>query len=58
MTQPMTMPDLIRLPNGEKAVGTFSDQEMQGRLDRLRGAMSQHNIDVALFTSYHNVNYY
>jgi len=54
----MNMPDLIDIPNGDKAVSTFSAQEMQGRLDRLRGAMSENNIDIALFTSYHNVNYY
>ena len=44
--------------NGEKAKGTFSDGEMQRRLDAIRAHMAQGGIDAALFTSYHNINYY
>ena len=44
--------------NGEKAKGTFSDAEMQRRLDAIRAHMAQDGIDAALFTSYHNINYY
>ena len=44
--------------NGEKAVPTFSDAEMQRRLDDIRGYMAKENIDAALFTSYHCINYY
>tara|TARA_Y100000780_G_scaffold130076_1_gene117021 strand:- start:1549 stop:1830 length:282 start_codon:yes stop_codon:yes gene_type:complete len=52
------LPDLKQIPNGEKVRGTFSDAEMQGRLDRLRAVMAERGIDAALFTSIHNVNYY
>lgn len=54
----MEMPDLIEIKNGERARGTFSAAEMGGRLARLREMMSEQGIDVALFTSYHNINYY
>ena len=33
--------------NGEKAVPTFSDSEMQRRLDAIRGHMAQAGIDAA-----------
>ena len=33
-------------------------QEMQRRLDNLRGLMVESSIDTALLTSYHNINYY
>lgn len=44
--------------NGRKVTPTFSDGEMQRRLDAVRGHMSKNGIDAALFTSYHNINYY
>ncbi|AUH34218.1 aminopeptidase P family protein [Paracoccus tegillarcae] len=44
--------------NGDKAKATFSDAEMQRRLDGIRTYMSKAGIDAALFTSYHCVNYY
>jgi creatinase len=44
--------------NGEKAVPTFSDAEMQRRLNAIRGHMASNGIDAALFTSYHCINYY
>jgi creatinase len=44
--------------NGEKAPATFSDAEMQRRLDGIRGYMAKVGIDAALFSSYHCVNYY
>src|SRR5690606_9130949 len=44
--------------NGEPAKPTFSRSEMQRRVDAIRGHMAQAGIDAALFTSYHNVNYY
>jgi len=44
--------------NGEKAVATFSDAEMTRRLTRLREAMAEQRLDAAIFTSYHNINYY
>jgi creatinase len=44
--------------NGEKAVPTFSNAEMQRRLDAIRGHMAGAGIDAVLFTSYHCINYY
>ena len=44
--------------NGAKAPPTFSAAEMQRRLDAVRRVMSEGGIDAALFTSYHNINYY
>ena len=44
--------------NGPKATPTFSAAEMQRRLDAIRGVMAAAGIDAALFTSYHNINYY
>ena len=44
--------------NGKKAKGTFSDAEMRRRLDDIRKYMAANKIDAALFTSYHNINYY
>ena len=44
--------------NGRKAKGTFSAAEMQRRLDAIRKHMADNCVDAALFTSYHNINYY
>lgn len=44
--------------NGAPVRPTFTDAEMQRRLDALRAAMAGREIDAALFTSYHNINYY
>lgn len=44
--------------NGDKAKPTFSAGEMQRRQDALRGWMAKNDVDAALFTSYHNINYY
>ena len=52
------LPDLKKIPNGEKVKGTFSETEMQNRLDSLRTVMSDIGIDSVLFTSIHNINYY
>lgn len=57
----MSFAELERLKyirNGEKAQLTFSDAEMERRLSGLRTIMAKNNIDVALFTSYHNIKYY
>ncbi len=48
----------LTIRNGDKVRGTFSDAEMAGRLAKLRTAMAEMRIDCALFTSYHNINYY
>jgi creatinase len=54
----MTLPSLINIPNGDHVSGTFSAQEMQRRLDDLRGLMDHQHIDSVLMTSYHNIDYY
>ncbi len=54
----MTLPSLINIDNGQRAVATFSDQEMQQRLTSLRGLMATQDIGSVLMTSYHNINYY
>ncbi len=51
-------PQFIDFMNGEKAKPTFSKREMENRLSKLRACMTEHNLDVALFTSIHNINYY
>lgn len=54
----MERPDILVIRNGERAQPTFSEAEMSARLKRLRAHMADRAIDVALFTSYHNINYY
>lgn len=54
----MEMPSLIEIQNGNPAHSTFSEGEMNSRLAKLRREMGRRNIDVVLFTSYHNINYY
>lgn len=44
--------------NGAQVQPTFSAAEMQRRLDGIRKAMADQGVDAALFTSYHNINYY
>jgi creatinase len=44
--------------NGEKVKATFSPSEMRRRQDAIRAHMAEADIDAALFTSYHNINYY
>ena len=51
-------PQLINFKNGEKVQPTFSAKEMNNRVARLRSRMAESDIDVALFTSIHNINYY
>ncbi len=52
------MDRLKTIRNGAKAAPTFSDAEMAGRLERLRQQMAAADIEAALLTSYHNVNYF
>ncbi|SDL49714.1 creatinase [Modicisalibacter muralis] len=54
----MQLPSLIEIPNGEKVTPTFSDREMQARLDKLRSYMAVESVDAVIFTSYHNINYF
>lgn len=43
--------------NGQKARPTFSDAEMGRRQNAIRAWLAEHEVDAALFTSYHNINY-
>jgi len=52
------LPSLITIDNGERAIATFSTDEMNNRQQRLRGLMQQQQIDTVLMSSYHNINYY
>ena len=51
-------PRLLSLPNGEKATPTFSREEMDRRLSKLRSWMREASVDACVFTSIHNVNYF
>ena len=44
--------------NGPRARPTFSPAEMERRLGAIRAVMAEANVDAALFTSFHNINYY
>lgn len=52
------MENLITIENGERGPHTFSDAEYEARISALRSLMSTENLDAAVFTSYHNINYY
>ncbi|WP_020682793.1 M24 family metallopeptidase [Marinobacterium rhizophilum] len=54
----LTMPQTLQLANGDKARPTFSQAELQSRLDKLRCYMAENDVQAVLFTSYHNINYY
>ena len=44
--------------NGAPVTPTFPATEMERRLSAIRARMAEAQIDAALFTSYHNINYY
>ena len=52
------MEQLITIKNGNKQNSVFSPEEIQNRLSNLRSNMETENIDIILFTSIHNINYY
>src|SRR5699024_3155486 len=52
------MQRLKEIHNGERVVGTFSDEEMRRRVTELRKVMTDNGVDAVVFTSYHNINYY
>lgn len=54
----MQMPKTLKIRNGDKVQPTFSAQEYAARHARLRAYMAEQDIEAAIFTSYHNVNYY
>ena len=51
-------PKLIDCRQGEKVIPTFTQQEMQRRVDKLRAYMTEQKIEACVFTSHHNVNYF
>ena len=55
---PTTLPNLLEFENGAKSPPTFPAAEMENRLATLRRSMEAQGVDVVLFTSYHNINYY
>ena len=52
------MKQLLSIQNGRKQAPIFSAAEMENRLAKLRTQMAAENIDVVIFTSIHNINYY
>jgi creatinase len=52
------MDNLKQIRNGGKVRPTFSEAEMVRRLKALRDHMAAEDIEAALFTSYHNINYF
>ena len=53
-----TLERLQTMHNGDRVTPAFSDAEMQRRLDGLRSIIAEQNLDAAVLTSYHNINYY
>jgi creatinase len=49
---------VMKWHNGEKEFSPFSAEEMSRRQNDLRGWMAKNNVDAALLTSYHCINYY
>ncbi|XP_077985789.1 creatinase-like [Glandiceps talaboti] len=52
------MPRVVELKNGTKVKGTFSEKEMERRVNCLRKYMEDNRIEASVLTSYHNINYY
>ncbi|GAB0117215.1 creatinase [Acidisoma sp. 7E03] len=53
-----SLPRLKQIENGAKVKRTFSRDEMKRRLQALRAHMAQNDVAAAIFTSYHNINYF
>ena len=51
-------PEMYRFHNGEKAPLQFDGAEYDARLKALRARMADLGVDVAVFTSMHNIAYY
>jgi len=51
-------PEMYRFHNGDKAQLQFSGAEYDARLKGLRARMADLGVDVAVFTSMHNIAYY
>ena len=51
-------PRTLTIDNGAPPAPTFSEREMNRRLQSVRAHMETHQFDAALFTSMHNINYF
>lgn len=51
-------PETINFENGVKDKPTFSAEEMGSRNAKLRAHLAANDIDAAIFSSIHNINYY
>ncbi len=49
---------IVKWHNGEKVFSPFSSGEMERRQNDIRAWMADNDVDAALFTSYHCINYY
>jgi len=49
---------IVKWHNGEKVFSPFSSGEMERRQNNIRAWMADNDVDAALFTSYHCINYY
>jgi creatinase len=58
MSQIDDMPRLISIENGDRLTATFSQSEIDRRLNGVRAHAQENSLDAVLFTSYHNVNYH
>ena len=54
----MSLPELIEIKNGTPPKPTFTQNEMEVRLIKLRKHMKDSDIHAAVFTSIHNINYF
>lgn len=52
------MERLKEIRNGERVNGTFTEAEMVRRQNGLRTVLAEQNLDAAILTSYHCINYY
>lgn len=57
-TDTANMSRIKQIRNGERVHPTFPRTELERRLAALRAHMAQDGINAALFTSYHNINYF
>ena len=48
----------LKYENGEKVTPLFSKAEYDQRLSKLRKTMEERKLEVAIFTSMHNVGYF
>ena len=54
----MERPDFFSLKNGEKVKLSFTNDEYNKRVNKLRTVMEKNNLDMIILTSMHNIAYY